>query len=84
MLNIQEGQIYLDELKNEYLIVTKTDRGRISYAGPGFNGIREDETFIEKFLPVDPADLEANEILQLLAFCQDGVTAKVGLIMEEV
>ncbi len=84
MLNIQEGQVYLDEPKNEYVIVTKSDRGRIFYAGSGFNGIREDEIFIEKFLPVDPADLEQDELRQLLALCADGTTAKVGVILEEV
>lgn len=84
MLNIQTGQIYLDETKNEYLIVTKTNRGRISYAGPGFQGAREDEDFIQEFLPVNPVDVEKTELAYLVSLCETGTTPKVGLIVEEV
>ena len=82
MLNIQNGQVYLDEAKNEYLVVTKTDRGRVSYQGPGFTGAMEDENFIEKFLPVNPVDLEKEEADQLLSFCATGGSLKTGLILD--
>ena len=44
---IVTGQIYLNEALNEYIIVTKNNRGQISYAGNGFMGRQIDEDFID-------------------------------------
>lgn len=80
---ILAGQIYLDEQKNEYIIVTKNRGGLISYAGSGFRGQRDDEVFIETYPPVDPADVAQEELETLLGFCEPGTTAKVGFIKEQ-
>jgi len=79
---ITVGQLYLNKQLNEYLIVTSNLRGQVRYAGPGFNGHSEDEAFIERFEPVDPADVEPTELLELLDFCPRGTRASVGFIRE--
>lgn len=53
---IAPGQVYLHPT-NEYLVVTKSNRGSISYKGPGFSGLGDVESFLERNGPVDPADL---------------------------
>lgn len=65
---ILEGQLYLNEALNEYLIVTKNDKGHTKFQGKGFKGQMEDESFIDYFPPVDPQDVSDDEINQLLAF----------------
>ena len=86
---ILAGQVYYDEEKNAYLVVTKKVGEVISYAGqayagcPGFRGKLEDEEFILKFQPVDPADLTQDERCELLAFCAPETTLKVGFIKED-
>lgn len=77
---IQVGQIYLSPAHDDYLIVTKTDRGEISYSGQGFRGRLEDETFIQLFPPVDPADVELEELKTLLSYCPPGTIPLVGFI----
>ena len=77
------GQIYLSDELDEYLIVTKNNRGQVFYKGNGFSGQSEDSTFISSFQPVDPADVDDDEIELLLSFCPDGTEAKVGFIIDE-
>lgn len=86
---ILEGQVYYDEGKNAYLVVTKKNGEMVSYTGqaftgcPGFRGRLEDEDFILKFQPVDPADLTAAEAAELLSFCPQGTKLKIGFIKED-
>ncbi len=80
---ITVGQLYLNEDLNEYLIVTGTSRGQISYGGNKFAGRCEDETFLNRFEPVDPADVDEAELVQLLSLCPAGTKAKVGLIIDK-
>lgn len=79
---IQVGQIYLHAGLNEYLIVTHNNRGQISYEGVGFKGQAEDLTFIERFGPVDPSDVDENELLDLLSFCPVNTEALIGYVTE--
>ena len=80
---IVAGQIYLHEALDEYLIVTKNNRGQIFFKGAGFGGQAEDQTFIDWFPPVDPEDVDPDEVVSLLELCPPGTTAKVGFIMDE-
>lgn len=80
---ILAGQIYLSDELNEYLIVTKNNRGQVFYKGEGFGGQSEDSTFIERYQAVDPEDVEVGELSLLLSFCPDGTKAKVGFIIDE-
>jgi hypothetical protein len=61
------GQVYLHNSLNEYVVVTKSTRGDIQFKGPGFGGMNEVELFLERFGPVDPADLSPEETEQLHA-----------------
>ncbi len=86
---ILAGQVYYDDGKNAYLVVTKRQGEMISYTGqaftgcPGFRGKLEDEEFILKFQPVDPADLSKDEHKELLSFCPPGTNLRIGFIKEE-
>jgi hypothetical protein len=80
---ILAGQIYLNEDLNEYLIVTKSVRGQISYAGTGFKGHSEDQTFVERFKPVNPSDVDAGELVGLLSNCAPGTQALTGFISQD-
>lgn len=77
------GQLYLNSSLNEYMIVTKNTRGQVSYAGKGFRGSSSDCTFIEIFHPVNPQDVEPQEINDLLEFCEHGTKVSVGFIQED-
>jgi len=77
---IQIGQIYLNEELDEYLIVTRNNRGQIYYEGDGFSGQAEDWSFIERFPPVDPDDVDIEEIILLVGKCPCGTEAKVGYV----
>jgi hypothetical protein len=79
---ILPGQLYLDEEKNCYLIVSRRKGEMITYQGFGFVGMIDDETFIERFQPVDPADVEADELTALVALCPNGVQPVVGFIKD--
>ena len=76
------GQLFLNENLNEYLIVTRNNRGQISYAGPGFRGSCEDHDFIDKFPAVDPADVDEQELELLLTFVPPGTVPAVGFVGE--
>ena len=78
------GQVYLQEELNEYLIVTNNARGQITYAVKGFKGHAEDQSFIERFNPVDPIDVEAAEIAQLLSHCPVNTKASTGYISDHI
>lgn len=86
---IIEGQVYYDEAKNAYLVVTRRVGEMITYSGQafkdssGFRGRLEDEQFIELFQPVDLADLTQDEKQELLSFCVPGTQLKTGFIKEE-
>lgn len=80
---ILAGQLFLSEELNEYLIVTRAGRGQISYAGNGFKGHSEDQTFVERFKPVDPSDVDSTEINDLLLNCAPGTQASTGFISQE-
>ena len=79
---ITTGQLYLNEALNEYQIVTRNVRGQVDYAGKNFTGRCADETFLERFQPVDPVDVEATELNFLLSLCPAGTKPKVGLIID--
>ena len=62
------GQIYLHPTYNEYMVVTKYNRGDVNFSGPGFSGKCWVEAFLQKFQPVDPADITEAEKTVLLSF----------------
>jgi hypothetical protein len=61
----------------------------VSYSGQpfpgnlGYKGKMEDVDFIKRFQPVDPVDLLPAEHSQLLSFCNEGTTLKIGFIQED-
>lgn len=79
---IKVGQIYLHQALNEYLIVTKAQRGEIYFEGNGFRGHSEDYVFLERFPAVDPVDVDEVEIEYLLTMCPPGTEASVGFVEE--
>lgn len=79
-LEIEVGQCYLHEEHNEYVIITWTDRGRLRYAGPGFSGQMEADDFIEVFPPVNPYDIDDEELAVLLQACPDETAASTGFL----
>jgi hypothetical protein len=74
------GQVYLHPEQNEYLVVTKANRGDIRFKGPGFSGVHDVELFLERFGPVDPADLTEAEQALLLGLLGDGTKLSVGWV----
>lgn len=86
---ILEGQVYFDDVSNTYLVVTKKVGEMVRYTGQsftgnlGYRGSMEDIDFIERFQPVDPADLSTEETSELMCACPDGVTLKTGFIKED-
>lgn len=85
---ILTGQVYLDETKNSYLVVTKRHGETVTYSGeaypgcPGFRGMMEDEQFIKRFRPVDPADLTPDEARNLVEMCPPGTVLTTGYVAE--
>lgn len=77
------GQLYYADPINEYLIVTKSARGQINYAGKGFVGHSEDQSFIERFQPVDPTDVDSAELEFLLSHCPPSTRASTGFILQD-
>ena len=77
---ISVGQLYLNETLNEYIVVTKNDKGYISYAGTTCCGKLEGENFIEAFPPVDPLDLSDSEKDMLLSLFNGTVELKIGYL----
>jgi hypothetical protein len=81
---ISAGQVYLHTDMNEYLVVTKSTRGEIQFKGPGIGGQHEAELFLNRFGPVDPADLDADEQALLIALLdKPGVALSTGWVCTE-
>ncbi len=79
---IYVGQLYLNSELNEYLIVTNSFKGYISYAGLGFNGKAEATAFLDRFEPVDPIDVSADDLKVLLPLSPGITKASIGAIRE--
>ena len=79
---ITVGQLFLNQTINEYLIVTKNVRGQIFYAGKGFRGHSEDDAFLDRFPPVDPQDVEPEELRELLEYVPIGTRVTTGFSRE--
>lgn len=79
---ITVGQVYLQAELNEYMIITKNARGQVTYAGNGFVGHAEDQSFIERFNPVNPDDVDAVEVEVLLSYCPANTRVSTGYILE--
>lgn len=77
------GQVYLHSEYNEYIVVTKANRGNISYAGPDFKGMNEVELFLERFGPVNPVDLSVEEQSLLLDMTHGSTKLSVGWVTPE-
>lgn len=72
------GQLYLHGPLNEYIIVRKNERGYIAYSTEhNTTGKAWIESFIEKYAPVDPADLSEFD-LETLCSKAPGITPKIG------
>lgn len=76
------GQVFLNTGANEYAVITSNNRGHISFAGIGFKGQCDDVTFIERFPPVDPQDLDEYEVEELLSFVPTGTVLSTGFIVD--
>jgi len=77
-LIIVPGQIYLHDGHNEYIVVIKNKVDIVHWQGSGFKGCRGAEEFLNEFLPVDPEDLDEEELAELQAFTE--ATLKVGFV----
>lgn len=74
------GQVYLHTQFNEYAVVTKATRGDIQFKGPGFGGMNEVQLFLQRFEPVDPADLDLEEEALLKGLLGSSVELSVGWV----
>lgn len=74
------GQVYLHPEQNEYLVVTKANRGDIRFKGPGFSGVHDVELFLDRFGPVDPLDLSDAEKNVLHGLLGDDTKLSVGWV----
>lgn len=80
---IFSGEIYLSNELNEYVIVTKSSHHEITYAGYGIKGKLEDEYLVTHFGPVDPEDVDQEELSYLLSLCPKGTSARFPFILED-
>lgn len=76
------GQLYLCTELNDYAIVTRNNRNQISYSGRGFKGQADSEIFVERFEPVDPADVDDTDLTFLSSLCPDGTLISTGFIVD--
>jgi len=77
------GQCYLHKEYNEYIILSKVNRGLVTFEGNGFRGVMDGYDFIEKFPPVDPTDIPFDEVQNLLNRCPETVEEAItGFITE--
>lgn len=79
------GQVYLHNEMNEYAVVTKSVRQQVQYrgqteAGRVFSGMNEAEVFLERFGPVDPADLSQKEAEILTSLLESPMPLSVGWV----
>ncbi len=78
---IVPGQVYLSTEYNEYLVVVKAIKGDIQFRGTGFNGMHESELFLERFHPVNDADLSEHEREVLITLLdKPGVPLSTGWV----
>lgn len=78
---IAVAQVYLHNEYNEYAVVTKVNRGNIHYHGiGGFYGMNEVTFFLDRFSPVDPADLNADEVKSLVALLPQPQELLIGWV----
>ena len=80
---IVPGQVYLNQDLDEYLVVVQNCRGEVHFRGDGLMGMSEDREFLEKYAPVDPADVDAEEADSLLLLCPGVKELKVGFFYED-
>lgn len=77
---IMVGQVYLHTALNEYVVVTKSNRGDVYFAGKGISGKMYYEDFLEQFPPVNPADLTPKETAELMEVLCNGGDLLIGWI----
>jgi hypothetical protein len=77
---IVAGQVYLHPDLNEYLVVVKANQGEIKFKGRGISGVNDLEMFLERFGPVDPADLTTDEVQQLQGLLNSNVALSTGWV----
>lgn len=74
------GQVYLHP-SNEYITVTKSNQGLITFKGDGISGMHDVDIFLERCGPVDPEDLDDSETTELLVFLNEGAKLSTGWII---
>ena len=79
------GQVYLHNDLNEYAVVVKSTRQQIQYRGKTdsgqiFGGLNEAEVFLERFGPVDPADLTKEEVATLTSLLDKPMPLSIGWV----
>lgn len=79
---ILPGQVYLNEQLDEYIVVTRTNRGQIFFRGVGIHGSAEDQEFVDYYPPVDPEDLTGIERGELEGLVE-GLELLVGFVPAE-
>ena len=80
---IVPGQVYLHNDLNEYLVVVKANQGDIQFKGAGFSGMNEAELFLTRFSPVDPTDLDADEVHALKALLNTPTALSTGWVQPD-
>jgi len=85
---IISGQVYLHTELNEYAVVTSSTRQMIRYAGVTdkggvFSGVNDAYIFLDRFEPVNPADLDDNEAKALLNLLTSPMPLSIGWVSDE-
>lgn len=81
---IVAGQVYLHNDLNEYVVITKSTRGDIQYAGVGFSGANDIELFLKRFSPVDPRDLDQEDAVAMKSLLTNAKTPlSIGWVTRE-
>lgn len=76
------GQVYLHTC-NEYIVVTRANKGEITFRGPGIAGVNEVEVFLNRFGPVNPEDLSGPEHSGLVNLLKTPVALTVGWVKRD-
>lgn len=76
------GQVYLHTI-NEYIVVTKANKGEITFRGPGISGMSQVECFLSKFAPVNPEDLTVTEAGALVNLLLKPIALTIGWVKQE-
>jgi hypothetical protein len=77
---ILQGQVYLHETLNEYVVVKSCLKGLVTYAGHGLGGMMDYERFMEIYGPVNPDDLTPVEAAQLCIHLPETVKLSTGWV----